>query len=68
MPNWKYYLLTFLLFAGCIVGAIFIDNIAAVFDFVGAFGLSIMSFTMPGIMYLLILKNPKAFIEIESDR
>ena len=68
MPSWKYYGLTMLLYIGCINGAIFVDNIATVFEFVGAFGLSLMSFTLPGAMYLMILKNPKALHEIESDK
>ena len=68
MPGWKYYTLTLLLYLGCILGAIFITNIAVVFEFVGAFGLSIMSFTIPGLMYLLILRNEKALTELESDR
>ena len=58
MPGWKYYSLTLILYIGCVLGAIFIRNIGTVFEFVGAFGLSITSFTMPGLMYLLILKNP----------
>ena len=68
MPGWKYYSLTLILYISCVLGAVFINNIATVFEFVGAFGLSITSFTMPGLMYLLIIRNPKAFIEIESDR
>ena len=67
MASWKYYSLTLCLYIGCILGSIFVDNIATVFEFVGAFGLSLTSFTLPGIMYLMILKNPKALHEIESD-
>ena len=52
MPGVKYYTLTLVLYAGCILGAIFVDNIATVFEFVGAFGLSLSSFTLPGVMYL----------------
>ena len=68
MANWKYYSLTMILYVSCVLGAVFIDDIAVVFEFVGAFGLSIASFTMPGLMYLIILRNPKAFTEIESER
>ena len=68
MPSWKYYLLTMVLYVGCVLGSVFIDNIATVFEFVGAFGLSMTSFTIPGLMYLIILRNPKAFTEIESNR
>lgn len=68
MPGWKYYSLTLTLYISCILGAIFITDIGTVFEFVGAFGLSITSFTMPGLMYLLILRNEKAFVEIESEK
>ena len=66
MPNWQYYSLTLGLYISCVLASIFITNIGAVFEFVGAFGLSITSFTLPGVMYLLMLRNPKAFLEIES--
>ena len=66
LPNWTYYSLTLFLYIGTVLGAIFIDNIAVVFEFVGAFGLSLTSFTMPGIMYLLMIRNPKAHLGIES--
>ena len=68
MPGWKYYFLTLFLYGSCVVGAVFIDNLGIVFEFVGAFGLSITSFTMPGLMYLIILKNPRAILEVESER
>lgn len=69
MPAWKYYFLTMSLYVGCILASIFIDDIAAVFEFVGAFGLSLTSFTLPGIMYLLMLRNPNAkHQEIETDK
>ena len=68
MPGWKYYSLTLFLYGSCVVGAVFIDNLGIVFEFVGAFGLSITSFTMPGLMYLIILKNPRAILEVESER
>ena len=68
MPAWKYYTLTLSLYIGCILGSIYIDDIAAVFEFVGAFGLSLTSFTLPGIMYLLMQCNPNANHAIETDR
>lgn len=69
MPAWKYYFLTMSLYVGCILASIFIDDIAAVFEFVGAFGMSLTSFTLPGIMYLLMLRNPNAkHQEIETDK
>ena len=68
MPAWKYYTLTLSLYVGCILASILIDDIAAVFEFVGAFGLSLTSFTLPGAMYLLILRNPDANHEIETDK
>ena len=68
MPDIKYYSLTLILYIGCVLGAIFVDNIATVFEFVGAFGLSLTSFTLPGIMYLLVIRNPKAVLEVESEK
>jgi len=68
MSNLKYYSLTLILYAGCIVGSILVDNITVVFEFVGAFGLSFSSFTLPGVMYLLVIRNPRAFNEIETPR
>ena len=66
MSSLKYYSMTLLLYSVCILGSVFIDNIGTVFEFVGAFGLSLTSFTLPSIMYLLILKNPRALLEIET--
>ena len=54
MPALQYYGLTLLLYIACMCGAIFIDDIAIVFDFVGAFGLSLSSFTIPGVLYLYL--------------
>ena len=68
MAPWKYYTLTLSLYIGCILASIFIDDIAAVFEFVGAFGLSLTSFTLPGVMYLLMLRNPNANHDIETVR
>lgn len=54
MPSIQYYALTMLLYIICVLGAIFVEDIAIVFDFVGAFGLSSTSFTLPGVLYLLL--------------
>jgi len=66
MAAWKYYTLTLSLYTCIILASIFIDDIAAVFDFVGAFGLSLTSFTLPGVMYILMLRNPNANHELET--
>ena len=62
MANWKYYSITLFLYIICILGAIFVEDLAILFDFVGAFSLSVVSFTLPGTLYLLLLKNDKAFL------
>lgn len=54
MPNCKYYSLSLGLYTVCILGAIFIKDLAIVFDFVGAFGLSLTAFTLPGVIYLIL--------------
>lgn len=66
MPGWKYYSLTLGLYALCILGAIFVKDLAIVFDFVGAFGLSLTAFTLPGTTYLLLQRNEKANHSVES--
>lgn len=68
MPNWKYYALTIGLYIVCIIGAIFIEDLAIVFDFVGAFGSCILTFTLPGTLYLLLQRNERANHSIESDK
>ena len=68
MASWKYYTITLFLYIICILGAIFVEDLAILFDFVGAFSLSIISFTLPGIFYLLLLRNEKALLELESAR
>ena len=68
MASWKYYSLTLFLYAGCILGAIFVEDIGVIFEFVGAFGLTITSFMLPSVMYLIILRNEKAFLELESNK
>ena len=52
MSNTKYYSLSLALYIVCILGAIFVEDVAIVFDFVGAFALSITSFGLPGLIYL----------------
>lgn len=54
MPGWKYYSLTVGLYAVCVIGAIFVEDLAIVFDYVGAFGSSLLTFTLPGTIYLLM--------------
>jgi len=44
MPDWKYYSLTLFIYASLIVGSCVISDIGTVFEFVGAFGISFMSF------------------------
>ena len=66
MPDIKYYSLTVALYVICTLASIFISNIAFVFDFVGAFGLSLTSFTLPGVMYLIVIKNPQAKEGVET--
>ena len=36
------------------------------FDFVGAFGLSLTAFTLPGAMYLILQRDEKAKHDIET--
>ena len=57
-----------ILYVSCILASIFIGDIAVVFEFVGAFGMSTTSFTLPGLMYLLVLRNPKAKLAIETPK
>ena len=66
MPNFKYYSITLALYTACVLGAIFVQDLAIVFDFVGAFGLSLTAFTLPGTMYLILLRDEKANHDIES--
>ena len=68
MANWKYYTLSVVLYLACVVCSIFVNNLGVVFDLVGAFGLALTGFFMPGYCYLLLLKNPKAFHEIEGPK
>ena len=68
MPSWKYYSLTIALYIVCVAGAIAFDDVGTIFEFVGAFGLSLNSFLMPGLMYLIMIRNPSALLEIETDK
>ena len=68
MPAWKYYTLTLTLYIGTILASIFVDDVAAVFDYVGAFGCSLTSFTVPGVMYLLMIRKADANKNIETDK
>ena len=68
MPSWMYYSLTLLLYSGCVLGGIFIKDIGRVFEFVGGFGSSLNTLMMPGLSYLLVLRLPRANLEIETDR
>lgn len=61
-------MLTLTLYGSCILAAILIKNIGTVFEFVGAFGISFTSFGLPGLMYLIMLRKPKAKTEIENDK
>lgn len=67
MKSTKYYSLTLALYFVCIIGAIFIQDIAIVFNFVGAFGLSLTSFALPGVIYLKLMSDDEnARVEEES--
>lgn len=68
MPAWKYYTLTLILYVAAVLISIFVEDIAVVFDFIGAFGLSMTSFTIPGVMYLLMIRKADVNKNIETDR
>ena len=68
MPTWKYCTLTLALYIVCILGALFVNDLAAIFNFIGAFGLALTSFGLPGIFYLKLLNNEKAFVELETEK
>ena len=54
MPAMKYYCLTLILYAICILGAIFVEDIAIIFDFIGGFGFTFAAFTFPALFYLFL--------------
>ena len=68
MPSWLYYSLTLVLYAACVTVSLFVEDISVVFDFVGSFGLSVISFLLPGVLYLLILRKADAKHQIESKK
>ena len=68
MPSTKYYILTIGLYLACTTASIIVSDIAVVFEFAGAFGLSLTSFTMPGMMYLIVIKNPQVKAGVESEK
>ena len=68
MPDVKYYSITLVLYVGCVTAAVFFTDIGTIFEYVGAFGLSITSFLLPGAIYLKMLRHPKALLEVESSR
>lgn len=53
MEPWLYIVLTLGLFGATLASACVIQNIAVVFGFIGAFSLSAIVFTMPGMFYLM---------------
>ena len=55
MPNWQYYLLTILLYVMCVLGSIYVTNVATIFDILGAF--TITDWMLPGLCYLLLNKE-----------
>ena len=67
MANWKYYTFTIILYVVCIFGAIFVKNVSIIFNFVGAFGLSITSFAFPGFLYIMIHRGNGFLPNIESE-
>jgi len=66
MPNWLYYPITLAYFGSIVACACLIDDLGKIFELVGAFGLSTTSFIMPGLMYLLLLRNPNSNHNVES--
>lgn len=57
MSPYLYYTLTLALFVTEIVLSLTIDDLGPIFDFIGAFAVSSLSFTIPGILYLLSYKR-----------
>ena len=66
MPAMKYYPLTLVLYAVCVIAAIFVDDLGLVFELVGAF--AVTGFILPSLMYLIMIRNPRAFNELETPR
>jgi len=68
MPNMRYYGISVALYVSCVLASVFVSDLGAVFEFVGAFGLSMTSFTLPGLMYLLVINNPQSKQGVETDK
>ena len=68
MSDCRYYSLTLSLYVSCIFAAILVKDIGAVFEFVGAFGISFTSFALPGLMYLVMVRKPSARKGLETDK
>ena len=66
MPAWKYYTLSLLLYLGTLVTAIFITDLGLVFDIAGGFGACMLSFGLPGVLYLIMVRDPKAKVGVET--
>ena len=57
MKSYIYYPAVLSLYAVEILGSVIIKDVAPIFEFVAAFAVSAISFTLPGIFFLLALKN-----------
>ena len=57
MKSYIYYPAVLSLYAVEILGSVIIKDVAPIFEFVAAFAVSAISFTLPGVFFLLALKN-----------
>jgi amino acid permease len=52
MKNSYYYIATTLIYVLSIIGAIFVDEVGVIFEFVGAISSSSISFIIPGYFFI----------------
>ena len=60
MKNSLYYPITIGFFLSLGVLGMFIDDLGVVFDFIGGVGMSFVCFTLPSLLYLILINREAA--------
>lgn len=63
LPVWLYVTSTLVLFAGNVIGAIFISEVEDISGLIGGMSCSMLNFFLPGLFYIITARNPNTSLK-----